>query len=241
MANNLTLPATASVVATEDVSSVHYQKFEPYGAGGNPLFQAEDAASAGGEYGIPILGVRNDTDAAKTGTDGDFGMLSLDSSGRVKIYSTLQPVYGSVADFTCTLASKTSGQGRRSATVDFSALLADDVLVFVSLTPGTITAPALFTVYGYGSFDASNYDTGGSTDADYNTIAGDEKLIGQVAILANTTARGGWFSLAKAYGGIANVPKSGGIIVSQTNCGTLSGTEGNHLKKYVPIRYRQGA
>lgn len=148
--------------------------------------------------------------------------------------STAKPAFNSAgAAFTCTMASKTSGQGRRSAAVANSTNLDLDVDVFVSLTPGTITSPAAFFVYGYGSNDGTNFDTGGSTDADYNTIAGDEKLIGMVAILANSTARGGMFAFTSAPAFRSGLPYSFGIIISQTNCGTLSSTEGNHIKTYT--------
>lgn len=250
MADNVPITAgSGTTIATKDISTVHHQKFIATDSAGTIIAVLEDAASAGGEPGIPIIGVRNDAAASKTSADGDWGMLGLDSAGRVGIAdlggsitvdSTLKPSYASAVDITCTMASKTSGQGRRSASVDNSSNLYDDVLVFVSLTPGTITSPASFAVYAYAGWDASNYETGGSSDADYNTLAGDEKLLGVVAITTNSTARGGWFSLAKAYGGIGNVPKSWGIIISQTNCGTLSATEGNHLKKFVGIKYLQG-
>jgi len=45
----------------------------------------EDTASAGGEVSVLVAGVRNDTAAAKTSTDGDFGNIALDSAGRVGI------------------------------------------------------------------------------------------------------------------------------------------------------------
>jgi hypothetical protein len=45
----------------------------------------EDAASAGGETSVLIAGVRNDSAAAKTSTDGDFGNIAIDSAGRVGI------------------------------------------------------------------------------------------------------------------------------------------------------------
>ena len=161
--------------------------------------------------------------------------LSLGADGTAADYQGYGKLaYASAVDFTCTMASKTSGQGRRSAVVDNSSNLYTQAAVFVSLTPGTITAPAGFAVYLYGSFDASNYYSGGSTDADYNTLAGDEIPLGFCAILANSTARGQWFVTPQ---GIA-LPKSWGIIISQTNCGTLSGTEGNHLKKYVGLNPR---
>jgi hypothetical protein len=45
----------------------------------------EDAASAGGEEGVLILGVRRDTAASSSGTDGDFSTLNLDSTGRLHV------------------------------------------------------------------------------------------------------------------------------------------------------------
>jgi hypothetical protein len=45
----------------------------------------EDAASAGGETGNVLLGVRNDAAATKTSADGDFSAIATDSAGRVGI------------------------------------------------------------------------------------------------------------------------------------------------------------
>jgi hypothetical protein len=45
----------------------------------------EDAASAGGETGTVILGVRNDAAASKTSADGDFSAIATDSAGRVGV------------------------------------------------------------------------------------------------------------------------------------------------------------
>jgi hypothetical protein len=47
--------------------------------------ETEDAASSGGEDGVPIIAVRNDAAASKTSTDGDFSMLAVDSAGRVGV------------------------------------------------------------------------------------------------------------------------------------------------------------
>lgn len=47
--------------------------------------QTEDAASAGGETGTMILGVRNDAAASKTSADGDFSAIATDAAGRVGI------------------------------------------------------------------------------------------------------------------------------------------------------------
>lgn len=58
------------------------------GATGIP--KAEDAAAGDGDLGVPILGVRNDTHASKTTTDGDYGMMRVDPEGDV-------PICGNVA------------------------------------------------------------------------------------------------------------------------------------------------
>jgi hypothetical protein len=45
----------------------------------------EDNASAGGETGTVMLGVRNDAATAKTSADGDFSAFATDSAGRIGI------------------------------------------------------------------------------------------------------------------------------------------------------------
>lgn len=47
------------------------------------LGKAEDAAAASGDTGVAVLGVRNDTLADKTNTDGDYSMPSTDIKGRI--------------------------------------------------------------------------------------------------------------------------------------------------------------
>lgn len=47
--------------------------------------KAEDAPSADGDYGIPILGVRRDSDSPSVGTDGDYTHLKMDEAGRLKV------------------------------------------------------------------------------------------------------------------------------------------------------------
>ena len=66
------LPAGAANIGDVDVLTM-------------PGTAVEDAVAAGGETGVAIIGVRNDAAAAKTSTDGDFGMIALDSAGRVGI------------------------------------------------------------------------------------------------------------------------------------------------------------
>lgn len=45
--------------------------------------QVEDAASAGGERGSFILGVRNDAQSSLTSNDGDFGAFAIDAKGNL--------------------------------------------------------------------------------------------------------------------------------------------------------------
>lgn len=47
--------------------------------------KAEDSPSADGDYGLPILGVRRDSDTPTAGTDGDYTHLKLDEAGRLKV------------------------------------------------------------------------------------------------------------------------------------------------------------
>ena len=47
--------------------------------------KAEDTASADGDFGIPILGVRRDSDSASVGADGDYTNLKMDEAGRLKV------------------------------------------------------------------------------------------------------------------------------------------------------------
>lgn len=149
--------------------------------------------------------------------------------------STVKIAYASAATITCSMASKTSGQGQRSAVVDNSSNLYVDALVLVSLTIGTFTSPARFDVYAYASADdGTTYETGGSTDAAWNTIRGDERFLFSTNCYTNTTAFAGVGTVAHAY---RRMPRNWGIIISQTNCGTLSGTEGNHLKKFQGVQF----
>lgn len=47
--------------------------------------KAEDTASADGDFGIPILGVRRDSDTPSAGSDGDYTNLKMDEAGRLKV------------------------------------------------------------------------------------------------------------------------------------------------------------
>lgn len=148
--------------------------------------------------------------------------------------STVKNSYATAANQgTMSVASLTSGQGRRGAANDNSSTLALDHLWTFGILIGTFTAPARYDVYGYASADdGSNYETGGSTDAAWNTIRGDEKFLGTCNCYTNTTTFWCVGTYAHAY---RRMPRNAGYIISQTNCGTLSSTEGNHTKKFQAL------
>src|SRR6185369_16506417 len=91
--------------------------------------------------------------------------------------SNIRPVYDTAGTFTCDIASKTNGQGQRSTAVDFSSTTYGDIEVSVSVKTGTVSAGSYFLVYACSSLDGTNYETGGSTNAAYNTRAGDEHFL----------------------------------------------------------------
>ena len=86
MADNV--PITAGVgtsVATDDVTSVHYQRIKLVGGADGTatrLDVAEDEASAGGDLGIVLMARRTDTPAAQSGTDGDWEPIQVSAGGQ---------------------------------------------------------------------------------------------------------------------------------------------------------------
>ena len=90
MADNITLNlgSGGSILATEDISSAHYQKIKLTEAGDtetNPLSKAVDAVAGLTDQGIMALVVRNDTLAALAGTDGDYAPLQVNATGALYV------------------------------------------------------------------------------------------------------------------------------------------------------------
>lgn len=71
-----TTPGTTNLVAVSSIST----SIVP-GTAATNLGKAEDAASASGDTGVGVLGVRNDTLAAQTSASGDYGFHALDQAG----------------------------------------------------------------------------------------------------------------------------------------------------------------
>lgn len=104
MANNdigVTDVAGGVPVASDDVAGIHYQRIKLVDGtedGTTPIpggtlgllvnltgMKAEDVASAGGDTGLPILVVRSDAGGTLVGTDNNYSMLQVDSSGRLRV------------------------------------------------------------------------------------------------------------------------------------------------------------
>jgi hypothetical protein len=151
--------------------------------------------------------------------------------------STVKSLYAAAATITCSIQGKTSGQGERGAAIDNSSNLYLDALMTFGVLIGTFTAPANFVVFTYSSADdAGNYETGGATDAAYNTIRNDEHGPSiNTATYTNTTTFFGVGTVAWTSRGFV-LPRNWGPLFSQTNCGTLSATEGNHTKKFQGVQ-----
>lgn len=92
--------------------------------------KAEDAAASDGDPGVPVLGVRNDALAARTSTDGDYGMVALDSAGRVHTVPG-----GGVAHDGADSGSPVK-VGGRARTSDITAVASDDRTDMVADTLG---------------------------------------------------------------------------------------------------------
>ena len=86
MADNVPITAgSGTSIATDDVTSVHYQRVKLVGGADGTatrLDVAEDEASAGGDLGIVTMARRTDTPAAQSGTDGDWEPLQV-SAGKL--------------------------------------------------------------------------------------------------------------------------------------------------------------
>lgn len=113
MADNVALPGEGAVIATDDVAGVQYQVVKlAIGSDGsaslvgsaNPLpvslsgvateatlaalygaLQAEDAPSASGALGMPMLAMRYASDTVTTDNDGDWTVPKVDENGRLKV------------------------------------------------------------------------------------------------------------------------------------------------------------
>lgn len=89
--------------------------------------KAEDSASANADRGFPVMAVRQDTLSSSTSTDGDYGFLKADSSGRLYVR----------ADY---VAASDNTTDSVAATIDSSYLMDDHTRIAPKFANGLITA-----------------------------------------------------------------------------------------------------
>lgn len=77
----------------------------------NEVWVAEDAAHSSGQFGLQALGVRNDADAAFSGTDLDYTPVQMDASGKVVVCETRGQLRISVQSGGLTTATTTYSAG----------------------------------------------------------------------------------------------------------------------------------
>jgi len=155
--------------------------------------QTEDAASAGGETGTMILGVRNDAATSKTSADGDFSAIATDSAGRVGIADLGGAI--SVDDNGSSLTvdgTVTANAGTGSFTVAQATAANLNATVtgfgtagaaaFIKITDGTNTA----TVNANGGLEVTGGVAHGGTDAG-NPLKLGAKAESSVTNTANVT------------------------------------------------------
>lgn len=144
MADNVTLPGTGVVVASDDIAGVQIQRIKlVQGAdgvddgnvgSGSPLHaqltnleKAEDAAHSSGDKGVMVLGVRQDADTSPVSADGDYHALILNEAGRLKV-STVP------ADLAATTGTITANA--QTVVVDVSR--ASNICLYVTGTFSTV-------------------------------------------------------------------------------------------------------
>lgn len=130
-----------------------------------PGTATEDAASAGGETGHFVLGVRNDAAASLTSANGDFGAFALDSAGRVGIADLGGAI--SIDDNGSTISID---DGAGSITVDGTVAVSgtvDTELPAAAALADNTANPTVPAVAGFGMvWDGATWDRQAGTSAD---------------------------------------------------------------------------
>lgn len=191
MADNVTLPGTSEIVATDDVGGgVQYQRMKlSDGIDGSTTHLrvlAEDAAHTSGDTGIMALAVRQATPANLSGTDGDYEPLRVDN-GRLWVSPlgfpvTVQTDVTRPADTTAyaindAISNSTtspttggftlSGIARRSG----GSVLITDVIVTSSADPATPLQGEVF-LFNQAVTNINDNAAFAVSDAEINTCVG---------------------------------------------------------------------
>jgi len=106
-----------------------------------------------------------------------------------------------------------------------------DVLVEVSVTPGTVSGNKQVLVFAKGSLDGTNFSTGpesGTTATDEPNLT----FVGAVPCGTNSTAQAGIFSLAAAFGGV--LPQQSRIVIKNDTGAALAAS--GHSVHYAEVK-----
>lgn len=94
-----------------------------------------------------------------------------------------------------------------------------DVLLEVTVTPGTVSGNKQVIVYARGSLDGTNFESGptsGTTTTDEPNLT----FVGTVPCNTSATAQTGLFSLAAAFGGV--LPYAADIVIKNDSGAALA-------------------
>lgn len=153
MADNIELNPGAGGprAATDDIGGVHWQRIKlTLGADGvddgdvsaaNPIpvalsaIRAEDTPHTSGDTGLPMFGIREDTDTP-TANNGDYTLLKLDQEGRLKVASkpaSYPDITGDITAIQATINTPVAG-----GTVAGNVSRASNVMAFCTGTFSTV-------------------------------------------------------------------------------------------------------
>lgn len=180
MADNVAVTAgSGTTLATDDVSSVHYQKVKlAVGIADDATMIGSkiDTASGATDAGLPILAIRDDALAGLTPVEGDYVPLYVDANGALWVKSTdLATIAGAVSgtemqvDVVAALPAGTNAIGKLAANsgVDIGDVDVTSVPAPLSTTGGGTEATALrVTVASDSTGVLSVDDNGGALTVD---------------------------------------------------------------------------
>lgn len=236
-ANTIIVEALSSAIGVTDTFDILRPQTLTVDASGNLNVTAsaagsyaEDSVHASGDLGAAVLAVRNDANAVMTSADGDYGNLTVDSTGRLRVDATIIEA-ATAADGAVGLPALVKvvagydGANVQAIATDASGNVQVDVVA--ALPAGTnnigdvdvLTLPGGLTGYAEDSAHASGdigvmplavrSDAGGAlagTDGDYSPLqvdaTGNLRVTASISAEAATAADGGALpAVVKVIGG----------------------------------------
>jgi len=166
--------------------------------------KAEDAPAVNGDFGMPMLGMRNDSDVSTVSNDGDYTILKLDEAGRLKV--SVQP-----ASYSDTSGTITANAQTIFANVDRASNV-------------TISMAATSLVGHNATFEYSNNSTNG-TDGNWygvQVVRSNANTVETATGVLTATPVYGWEASVNAYKWIriratAHTSGTAAYIIKQRN------------------------